>query len=99
MASLRLQRRRRPSRATASRVLLTRRLPSPRLERLETVQTALGPRAQSNFNSSLFNDVTLLKRIEAFEAKLGEPEKPKSADYTGNMFSRIANRRAAAVSK
>ncbi|WP_457107982.1 hypothetical protein [Methylobacterium sp. P5_C11] len=69
------------------------------LERLETVQTALGPRAQSNFNSSLFNDVTLLKRIEAFEAKLGEPEKPKTADYTGNMFSRIANRRAAAGGK
>ena len=69
------------------------------LERLEAVQTALGPRAQSNFNSSLFNDVTLLKRIEAFEAKLGEPEKPKTADYTGNMFSRIANRRAAAGAK
>jgi hypothetical protein len=59
------------------------------LERLDAVQTALGPRAQSNFNSSLFN------RIEAFEAKVGEPEKPKAADYTGNMFSRIANRRAA----
>lgn len=69
------------------------------LERLDAVQAALGPRAQSNFNSSLFNDVALLKRIEAFEAKLGEPEKPKSADYTGNMFSRIANRRAAAGGK
>lgn len=43
--------------------------------------------------------MTLLKRIEAFEAKLGEPEKPKTADYTGNMFSRIANRRAAAGAK
>ena len=65
------------------------------LERLEVVQTALGQRAQSNFNSSLFNDVALLKRIEAFEAKVGEAEKPKVADYTGNMFTRIANRRAA----
>jgi len=65
------------------------------LERLEVVQTALGQRAQANFNSSLFNDVALLKRIEAFEAKVGEAEKPKVADYTGNMFTRIANRRAA----
>ena len=65
------------------------------LERLEVVQTALGQRAQANFNSSLFNDAALLKRIEAFEAKVGEAEKPKVADYTGNMFTRIANRRAA----
>ncbi|MCJ2071321.1 hypothetical protein MKK75_21420 [Methylobacterium sp. J-030] len=69
------------------------------LERLDVVQAALGPRAQANFNSSLFNDVALLKRIEAFEAKVGEVEKPKVADYTGNMFSRIANRRAAAGGK
>ena len=66
------------------------------LARLDAVQSALGPRAHTTFNSSLFNDGALLKRIEAFEAQVGEPEKPKVADYTGNMFSRIANRRAAA---
>ena len=66
------------------------------LARLEAVQTALGPRAHATFNSSLFNDGALLKRIEAFEAQVGEPEKPKVADYTGNMFTRIPNRRAAA---
>jgi len=66
------------------------------LARLEAVQAALGPRANKTFNSSLFNDAALLKRIEAFEAQVGEPEKAKVADYTGNMFSRIANRRAAA---
>jgi hypothetical protein len=65
------------------------------LERLDVVQAALGQRAHINFNSSLFNDAALLKRIEAFEAKVGEVEKPKVADYTGNMFTRIANRRAA----
>ena len=66
------------------------------LARLEAVQAALGDRAHKTLNSSLFNDVALLKRIEAFEAQVGEPEKPKPADYTGNMFSRIANKRAAA---
>lgn len=66
------------------------------LARLEAVQAALGPRAHKTFNSSLFNDAALLKRIEAFEAQVGEPEKPKPAEYTGNMFSRIANKRAAA---
>ncbi|MGU3538181.1 hypothetical protein [Methylobacterium sp. A54F] len=65
------------------------------LERLERVQAALGPRASTTFNSSIFNDAALLKRIEAFEAQVDAVEKPKVADYTGNMFSRIANRRAA----
>jgi hypothetical protein len=66
------------------------------LARLDAVQAALGDRAHKTFNSSLFNDAALLKRIEAFEAQVGEPEKPKPAEYTGNMFSRIANRSAAA---
>ena len=66
------------------------------LARLDAVQAALGDRAHKTFNSSLFNDVALLKRIEAFEAQVGQPEKPKPAEYTGNMFSRIANKRAAA---
>ncbi len=65
------------------------------LERLDTAIAALGPQAPTNFNSSLFGDAALLKRIEAFEAQINLPEKPKVADYTGNMFSRIANRRAA----
>ena len=69
------------------------------LARLEAVQTALGTRASTSFNSSIFNDAALLKRIEVFEAQLTAGEKPKVADYTGNMFSRIANRQnAAAVS-
>ena len=63
------------------------------LARLEAVQTALGPRANTSFNSSIFKDAALLKRIEIFEAQLAAGEKPKVADYTGNMFSRIANRR------
>ncbi|GJE61443.1 hypothetical protein [Methylobacterium trifolii] len=65
------------------------------LDRLEAVQAALGPRAHTSFNSSLFGDAALLKRIEAFEAQVNAVEKPKIADYTGNMFSRIANRRNA----
>ncbi|MER2266327.1 hypothetical protein [Methylobacterium oxalidis] len=64
------------------------------LARLEAVQAALGPRANATFNSSIFNDAALLKRIEAFEAQLAVADKPKPAEYTGNMFSRIANRRA-----
>lgn len=66
------------------------------LARLDVVQAALGDRAHKTFNSSLFSDAALLKRIEAFEAQVGEPEKPKPAEYTGNMFSRITNKRAAA---
>ncbi|WP_336486129.1 hypothetical protein [Methylobacterium nigriterrae] len=66
------------------------------LTRLEAVQAALGPRASTSFNSSIFNDAALLKRIEVFEAQLSEADKPKPAEYTGNMFSRIANRRSAA---
>ena len=66
------------------------------LARLDAVQAALGDRAHKTFNSSLLNDAALLKRIEAFEAQVGQPEKPKPAEYTGNMFSRIANKRAAA---
>ncbi|GJD43217.1 hypothetical protein AFCDBAGC_1066 [Methylobacterium cerastii] len=70
------------------------------LTRLEAVQTALGERAHTSFNSSIFGDAALLKRIEAFEAQLVAVEKPKVADYTGNMFTRIANRRnAEAVQK
>ena len=65
------------------------------LVRLDAVQTALGERAHTSFNSSIFGDAALLKRIEAFEAQLVAVEKPKVADYTGNMFTRIANRRAA----
>ena len=59
------------------------------LERLDAVQAALGPRAHINFNSSLFNDAALLKRIEAFEAKVGEPrrrlphERQRAADIEG----------------
>ena len=64
------------------------------LERLDAALAALGTRAPTNFNSSLFGDAALLKRIEAFEAQASQPEKPKVADYTGNMFSRIANHRA-----
>ncbi|GJD36704.1 hypothetical protein FMGBMHLM_3627 [Methylobacterium aerolatum] len=66
------------------------------LARLDAVQVALGDRAHKTFNSSLFSDAALLKRIEAFEAQVGQPEKPKPAEYTGNMFSRIANKRAVA---
>ncbi|AWN39295.1 hypothetical protein U8607_00540 [Methylobacterium durans] len=66
------------------------------LARLDAVQAALGPRASTSFNSSIFNDAALLKRIEAFEAQVATADKPKPAEYTGNMFSRIQNRRAAA---
>src|SRR3954463_15281019 len=66
------------------------------LARLDAVQAALGPRASTSFNSSIFNDAALLKRIEVFEAQLAEVDKPKPAEYPGNMFSRIANRRNAA---
>lgn len=69
------------------------------LERLDSALAALGPRAPVNFNSSIFGDAALLKRIEGFEAQATVTEKPKTADYTGNMFSRIANRRAAAGAK